>query len=173
MVGSHVVVLTVGTPWSVGHTEENTNFDTPSTMPVLTNSGLDGEGKNIPHPRLETSVGQGGVENEKKDPKSSWKNTLLGSTNSTLEAALAKFTQTEEGTEIKLPENLMDKIISSLHLEIIGQFFSFRPSIDMIRKWAKSRWKIKGSVDISAMVGGLFLFKFNTEEDLIYVLSGS
>ncbi|GLJ05866.1 hypothetical protein SUGI_0026910 [Cryptomeria japonica] len=153
--------------------EENAKFDTPSTTPVLTESSLDGEGKNIPHPGPETSAGQGDVENGKKDPKYSWKNALLGSTNSTLEAALAKFTQTEEGTEIKLLDNLMDKIVSSLHLAIIGRFFSFRPSIDMIRRWAKSRWNIKGSMDISAMSGGLFMFKFNNEEDLIYVLSGS
>ncbi|GLJ44906.1 hypothetical protein SUGI_0945370 [Cryptomeria japonica] len=146
-VRTHAIVPTARTPWSVGHTEENAKFDTPSTTPILTDSGLDVEGKNIPHPGPETSVGRGDVENGKRDPKSSWKNALLGSTNSTLEAALAKFTQTEEGMEIKLPDNLMDKIISSLHLAIIGRFFSFRPSIDMIKRWAKSRWKLKGEED--------------------------
>ncbi|XP_059075102.1 uncharacterized protein LOC131875098 [Cryptomeria japonica] len=43
----------------------------------------------------------------------------------------------------------------------------------MIRRWAKYRWKLKGSVDILAIPGGLFLFKFNVEEDPIFVLSGS
>lgn len=90
-----------------------------------------------------------------------------------LEVALANFTQTKEGTKIKLPNNLMDKIISSLHLVIVGHFFSFQPSIDMIRRWVKYWWKLKGSVDILAMLRGLFLFKFNTEEDLIFVLLGS
>ncbi|XP_057868988.2 uncharacterized protein LOC131075992 [Cryptomeria japonica] len=43
----------------------------------------------------------------------------------------------------------------------------------MVRRWAKARWKLKGSVDISTMPGGLFLFKFTTKEDLTFVLSGS
>ncbi|GLJ44722.1 hypothetical protein SUGI_0940410 [Cryptomeria japonica] len=109
----------------------------------------------------------------KENPKSSWKNALLGSTKLTPEDVVATFSQMEDGTKIKLSDNLMDKITSSLHLEIVGRFFSFRPSIDMVRRWAKSHWKLKGSVEVSAMPGGLFLFKFNTDEDLIYVLSGS
>lgn len=79
----------------------------------------------------------------------------------------------EDRKEIKLPNNLMDRITTSLHLGIVGHFFSFQPSIDMVKHWAKSCWKLKGSLEVSAMLGGLFLFKFITEEDLIYVLSWS
>ncbi|XP_059064150.1 uncharacterized protein LOC131856394 [Cryptomeria japonica] len=43
----------------------------------------------------------------------------------------------------------------------------------MVRQWAKSCWKLKGCLEVSAMPGGLFLFKFNTDEDLMYVLLGS
>lgn len=109
----------------------------------------------------------------KENPKSSWKNALLGSTKSTLEDAVATFSQKEDGTKIKFPDNLMDIITSSFHLAIVGHFFSFQPSIDMVRRWEKSRWKLKGSLEASAMLGGLFLFMFNIEEDLIDVLSGS
>lgn len=172
MVGSHVVVLAIGTPWSVGHTKENAKFDTPSATPVLTDSCLGIEGKNIPHPRLETSIRQENAKNGKKDPKSSWKSALLGSTNSTLEVALAKFTQMEEGTEIKLPDNLMDKNHLFPSPGDCWLFLLLLTIIDMIRRWAKSRWKLKGSVDITTMLGGLFLFKFNAEEDLSYVLLG-
>ncbi|XP_057814896.2 uncharacterized protein LOC131028601 [Cryptomeria japonica] len=35
------------------------------------------------------------------------------------------------------------------------------------------KMELKGSVDISAMPGGLFLFKLTTKKDLIFVLSGS
>ncbi|GLJ56716.1 hypothetical protein SUGI_1252830 [Cryptomeria japonica] len=166
-------VLAAGTPQSMGHTEENTSFHTPSTSPVLTNYGLNGEERNIPHSRLETFAGQEDVELVKENPKSSWKNSLLGSTISTPEVVMTNFSQTEDRMKIKLPYNLMDRIASCLHLAIVGRFFSFRPSIGMIRRWAKSRWKLKRSLDISAMLGGLFLFKFNVEEDLIYVLTGS
>lgn len=62
----------------------------------------------------------------------------------TLETTLANFTQTNEVTEIKLPDSLMDKIASSLHLAIVGRFFSFRPFIDMVTRWDKARWKLKG-----------------------------
>ncbi|GLJ37534.1 hypothetical protein SUGI_0762690 [Cryptomeria japonica] len=94
------------------------------------------------------------VEEGKKDFQSNWKGALLGSTFATLETTLANFTQTDEGTKIKLPDSLMDKIAASLHLAIVGCFFSFRPSIDMVRQWAMARWKLKGSVDISVMPRG-------------------
>ncbi|XP_059067572.1 uncharacterized protein LOC131858367 [Cryptomeria japonica] len=36
-----------------------------------------------------------------------------------------------------------------------------------------SRWKIKGSVFVSAISGGLFLFRFIAKEDFIYIMSDS
>ncbi|GLJ40355.1 hypothetical protein SUGI_0829890 [Cryptomeria japonica] len=172
-VGVHVVVPATGSPRSANHTEENASLHTPSTSPVLTDTGLKGEERNIPQPRPKTSADQADVDLVKENPKSSWKNALLGSTKSTPEDVVATFSQTEDGTKIKLPDNLMDIIASSLHLAIVGHFFSFRPFIDMVRRWAKCHWKLKGSLEVSAIPGGLFLFKFNTEEDLIYVLLGS
>ncbi|GLJ34528.1 hypothetical protein SUGI_0694300 [Cryptomeria japonica] len=71
MVGMHVVVPVAGTPRSVGHMKDNAKFATPSTLPVLTDSDLDGEGRNIPHSELETSAGLADVEHGKKNPKSS------------------------------------------------------------------------------------------------------
>ncbi|GLJ37521.1 hypothetical protein SUGI_0762440 [Cryptomeria japonica] len=172
-VGAHVVDPVARSPRSVDHTEENASLHTPSTSPSLTDIGLKGDQRKIPHPGLKTSIKQADVDLVKENPKSSWKNALLGSTKSTPEDVVATFSQMEDKMEIKLPNNLMDIITSSLHLAIVGHFFSFRPSIDMVRRWAKSRWKLKGSLEVSAMLGGLFLFKFNTDEDLIYVLSGS
>ncbi|GLJ49043.1 hypothetical protein SUGI_1034590 [Cryptomeria japonica] len=172
-VRAHVVEPAAGSPWSADHTEENASLHTPSTSLGLTDTGLKGDERNIPHPGSKTSAEHADVDLVKENPKSSWKNTLLGSTKSTPEDVVATFSQTEDGMEIKLPENMMDKITSSLHLAIVGHFFSFRPSIDMVRRWAESCWKLKGSLEVSSMPGGLFLFKFNTDEDLIYVLSGS
>ncbi|XP_059076689.1 uncharacterized protein LOC131875963 [Cryptomeria japonica] len=55
---------------------------------------------------------------------------------------------------------------------LVGKFFSLRPMVEMVRKWVKDKWKLKGSVSISAMLGALFLFKFTVEEDVAHVLSG-
>lgn len=55
---------------------------------------------------------------------------------------------------------------------LVGKFFSPRPTVEMVRKWVKDKWKLKGSVYVSAMPGALFLFKFTVEEDVALVLSG-
>ncbi|XP_057872573.2 uncharacterized protein LOC131078814 [Cryptomeria japonica] len=122
----------------------------------------------------------------KKDPKtrdvgplpgegqeSSWKGALVGNSKSEISMLLPKVTNGEEGLEICLPDSIMDNIASPLHLCLVGRFLAFRPTIDMVRRWAHSRWKIKGSVSVSAMPGGLFLFRFTAEEDFIYIMSGS
>ncbi|GLJ53244.1 hypothetical protein SUGI_1134770 [Cryptomeria japonica] len=44
--------------------------------------------------------------------------------------------------------------------------------MEMVRKWVKDKWKLKGSVSLSAMPDALFLFKFTAEEDVTHVLSG-
>ncbi|XP_059067697.1 uncharacterized protein LOC131858468 [Cryptomeria japonica] len=67
----------------------------------------------------------------------------------------------------------MDNIASSLHLCLVGRFLAFRPTIDMVKRWAGSRWKIKGSVSVSTMPGGLFLFRFTARKDFIFIMSGS
>ncbi|GLJ32385.1 hypothetical protein SUGI_0651730 [Cryptomeria japonica] len=172
-VGAHAAESAAGSPRSANHTEENASLHTPSTSPGLTDSALIGVERNIPHPGPEISVGQADADLMKENPKPCWKNTLIESTKSNSKDVVATFSQTKDRTEIKLLDNLMDKIASSLHLAIVGRFFSFRPSIDMVKHWAKSCWKLKGSLEISIMPRGLFLFKFNTDEDLIYVLSGS
>ena len=41
----------------------------------------------------------------------------------------------EEGVEILVPDSLVDSVSSNLKLCLIGRFFFFRPSIEMIRKW--------------------------------------
>ncbi|XP_057861882.2 uncharacterized protein LOC131070389 [Cryptomeria japonica] len=171
-VDAHASRHVAESPCSVDHTDENDSLHTLSTPPSLTDSGSKGEERNIPHPRMETSAGQTDKDTGEVNPKSSWKNALLGSTNS-LPLDVVASSQTKDGMEIKLPDNLMDIIATSLHLTIVSRFFSFQHSIDMVKHWAKSHWKLKGSLEVSAMPGGLFLFKFITEEDLIYVLSGS
>ncbi|GLJ21101.1 hypothetical protein SUGI_0385660 [Cryptomeria japonica] len=55
---------------------------------------------------------------------------------------------------------------------LVGKFFSLCPTMEMVRKWVKDKWKLKGSVSVSAISEALFLFKFTAEEDVTLVLSG-
>ncbi|XP_059064991.1 uncharacterized protein LOC131857021 [Cryptomeria japonica] len=105
--------------------------------------------------------------------ESSWKGALVGNCKSKISTLLPKVTAGEEGLEICLPDNIMDNIASSLHLCLVGRFLAFIPTIDMVRRWVGSKWKIKGSVSNSVMSGGLFLFRFTAEEDFVYIMSSS
>ncbi|GLJ30635.1 hypothetical protein SUGI_0606590 [Cryptomeria japonica] len=146
-VGTHTSGPIAGSPRSADHTKENDSLHTLSTPPGLTDSRSKGDERNIPHPEPETSAGQTDKDTVEVNPKSSWKNALLGSTNSIPLDVVASFSQTKNGMKIKLPDNLMDRITASLHLAIVVHFFSFRPSIDMVTRWAKSCWKLKGSLE--------------------------
>ncbi|XP_057839541.1 uncharacterized protein LOC131049493 [Cryptomeria japonica] len=55
---------------------------------------------------------------------------------------------------------------------LVGKLFSLHPTVEMVRKWVKDKWKLKESVSVSAMPGALFLFKFIAEEDVALVLFG-
>lgn len=119
----------------------------------------------------------------KKDPKTqevgplpreaqeNLKGALAGNSKSVILTLLPNVTNSEEGLEIGLLDSIMDNIVSSLHLFLVGRFLAFRPTIDMVRRWAGSRWKIKGSVSVSTMPGGFFLFRFTAEEDHLYYVS--
>ncbi|GLJ46203.1 hypothetical protein SUGI_0973440 [Cryptomeria japonica] len=77
----------------------------------------------------------------------------------------------EDKTTIVLSDSVVDHIVSSMNLTLVGRFFSFRPSIEIVCSWVAAKWKLKGSVMTSAISGGLFPFKFTMEEDLIAVLT--
>lgn len=55
----------------------------------------------------------------------------------------------------------------------MGKFLSFRTIIDIVKRWVATKWKLKGFVEVDAMVGALFLFKLVLEEDRIHVLVGT
>ncbi|GLJ40471.1 hypothetical protein SUGI_0833980 [Cryptomeria japonica] len=83
------------------------------------------------------------------------------------------YLQTKEGTSLELPSVVLDSILQNMANTLVGKLFSLRPMVEMVRKWVKDKWKLKGSVYVSVMPRSLFLFKFTTEEDVGLVLSGS
>ncbi|GLJ07912.1 hypothetical protein SUGI_0076830 [Cryptomeria japonica] len=71
----------------------------------------------------------------------------------------------------ELLDIVLDHILLNMANNLVGKFFSLCPMVEMVRKWVKDIWKLKGSVFVSAMPGSLFLFKFTTEKDVTLVLS--
>lgn len=78
-----------------------------------------------------------------------------------------------EGVDIVVLDSLVDKMSTNLKLCLIGRFVSFHLLIEMVIKWVSQRWKLKGSVMVSTMLGGMFYFKFKVIEDMTMVMVGS
>ena len=78
-----------------------------------------------------------------------------------------------DGLVISLPNSLVESVTFGLKLCVVGRFIAFRPTIEMVHKWVSQKWKIRGSVGVSAMPSGLFYFKFMSEEDINLILSGT
>lgn len=69
-------------------------------------------------------------------------------------------------------DDILNDTMEGLKLSLVGKFFARRPYIYQVWKWASDTWKTKGSVSISAMPKGLFLFTFVILEDMLKVLTG-
>ncbi|GLJ30867.1 hypothetical protein SUGI_0613630 [Cryptomeria japonica] len=103
----------------------------------------------------------------------SWKIVLVGSLQGGVDPNLVPDSiQTKDGTTIVLPDTVMDQIMINVNKSLVGNLFSLRPTVEMVRKWALTKWKLKGSVIVSAMPGALFLFKFTLEDDVLRSLFG-
>ncbi|GLJ25172.1 hypothetical protein SUGI_0481490 [Cryptomeria japonica] len=101
-----------------------------------------------------------------------WKNMLVGNTETVDPNFVPIYLQTKEGTSFEIPDVVLDHILQNMANTLVGKFFSLHPMVEMVKKWVKDKWKLKGTVFFSAMLGSLFLFKFTIEEDVALVLSG-
>ncbi|GLJ53077.1 hypothetical protein SUGI_1130890 [Cryptomeria japonica] len=100
------------------------------------------------------------------------KNVLVRNTETVDPNIILAYLQIEEGMSLELPDIVLDHILQNMANTLVGKIFSLCPMVEMVRKWVKDKWKLKGSVSISVMHGALFLLKFTTEEDVALVLSG-
>ncbi|GLJ06853.1 hypothetical protein SUGI_0050310, partial [Cryptomeria japonica] len=101
-----------------------------------------------------------------------WKNALVGKSDTVDPNFVPVYSQSEERTSFELLDVVLDRILQNMTNTLVGKFFSLCPTVEMVQKWVKDKWKLKGSVSVSAMHGALFLFKFTVEEDVAHVLSG-
>ncbi|GLJ30298.1 hypothetical protein SUGI_0599220 [Cryptomeria japonica] len=101
-----------------------------------------------------------------------WKNVLVGNTKTVDPNIVLVYSQIEEGMSLELPDVVLDCILQNVADTLVGKFFSLRPTVEMVRKWVKDKWKLKGIAYVSGMHVALFLFKFTVEEDVTLVLSG-
>ncbi|GLJ23986.1 hypothetical protein SUGI_0456350 [Cryptomeria japonica] len=70
--------------------------------------------------------------------------------------------------EVDVLDELMN--VAEINLSLVVKLLAFRPSIDQVRSWVDSLWKLKGSVKIGSMANGIFLFSFVSQEDIVKVL---
>ena len=73
--------------------------------------------------------------------------------------------------KLKIPKAITDQTADRGRLSLVGKVHGARPNIDDVRKWARFKWKIKGSLNIIAMANDYFLFVFSNEEDRDSILS--
>lgn len=48
----------------------------------------------------------------------------------------------------------------------MGKFTGIRSNLDSLRKWIKSKWEVKGSMDLAPLPCDFVLFSFMQEEDV-------
>ncbi|XP_059076573.1 uncharacterized protein LOC131875882 [Cryptomeria japonica] len=73
---------------------------------------------------------------------------------------------------ISIPDIVIDHNISLTAFTLVGKFVGPRPNIDVVRAFAKKKWRLKGQVEISMMPKGFFPFNFSCLEDQEGVLCG-
>ncbi|GLJ24065.1 hypothetical protein SUGI_0458820 [Cryptomeria japonica] len=101
-----------------------------------------------------------------------WKNALVEKADTVDPNFVPVYSQSEEGTSFELPNVVLDRILLNMTSTLVGKFFSLCPKVEIVQKWVKDKWKLKGSVSVNAMPDTLFLLKLTIEEDVAHVLSG-
>lgn len=65
---------------------------------------------------------------------------------------------------------VLNMMIVELRISLMGKFLAFFPSLDLVKKWVSSKWKLKGSITTSVMAYGLYLFSFTNQVDMACIL---
>ena len=99
-----------------------------------------------------------------------WKEVVLGEKVDNILLEACRLISREKKVETVVLESLVDCVLANLKLYLIGRFISFHTSIEMVKKWVSQRWKLKGHVMVSTILGGLFFFKFKVDEDMKMVM---
>ena len=68
-----------------------------------------------------------------------WKNALVGSHVVTISMEDPKITHSANETVISLLDTLVDSVTFGLKLCVVGRFFAFRPTIEMVHKWVSQK----------------------------------
>ncbi|GLJ40209.1 hypothetical protein SUGI_0824850 [Cryptomeria japonica] len=75
-----------------------------------------------------------------------WKKALVRKSDTVDPNFVLVYSQSEEGTSFELPDVVLDHILQNMTNILVGKFFSLRPIVEMVQKWVKDKWKLKGSV---------------------------
>lgn len=70
------------------------------------------------------------------------------------------------------PTNVYEKDLEEWQNTLIGNFLGWHPSFAFVKDSAPKIWRLKGSIDVTMMESGLFVFKFNCTKEKHKVLEG-
>lgn len=69
-------------------------------------------------------------------------------------------------------KEVYEKDIEEWQNTLVGNFLGRRPSFSFVQDNVFKIWKLKGSVDVTMMESGIFIFKFSYGEDKQKVIEG-
>ncbi|XP_043724094.1 protein DGS1, mitochondrial-like [Telopea speciosissima] len=72
----------------------------------------------------------------------------------------------------KCPDVMVSKGLERWKNTLMGHFIGGRPSFTFARDVLLKQWRIAGHVDINLLESGIFVFRFNLEDDKVKVLEG-
>lgn len=102
--------------------------------------------------------------------RKSWWDLFLQESENDTSPPLKAMTYEDGKLNLKIPHEITNKMVENGQLSLVGKLLGTRPNIDAIRKWAKFRWKVKGSMDIITMPNNYMMFIFGNEEYKDYIL---
>lgn len=72
---------------------------------------------------------------------------------------------------MKIPCKIMDQIVERGKLSLVGKLQGVRLNIDLVQRWEKFKWRLRGNMDIISMLNDYMMFIFSYAEDRDFVLN--
>lgn len=72
---------------------------------------------------------------------------------------------------LEIPKEVTAQTTAGGNYSLVGKLLDSRPNIDVVQRWVKTTWNLKGQVYVIEMLNGYILFKFSCEKDMKNVLT--
>ncbi|XP_043710353.1 uncharacterized protein LOC122659288 [Telopea speciosissima] len=119
---------------------------------------------------------QGGSDASKKRIGLPWSALFSSSSSSAIEDGLklsfVEPLKIDGELAAKCPSWVINNGLEKWRNTLMGHFIGGRPSLPYARDMLLKQWKVVGHVDVNLLDSGIFIFRFNLEDDKIKVLEG-